>query len=353
MIDEFLNDSTSSDFISLIKEECKPFVESGKRRVSETLLKLLALHYPQLADLTVCPNFSDTAGLKTIIGNRIEEFGKFDDENFTLRLKKLKLLLTAMYPNEKTLQVTLSAYASLFKKYHIPLSSLESDTGGPHISIVRTILRLDGPRQVPQFVENLKDKFTENLDENQIVGLFDYGMNHESKTGYSKLLLSLICMTGSRKSEILRSDIWFHKAPSDTQTFILGNLCDENHIYVGSAILPDFIIAQSGKCKDKTTRINQELTEHIELLFPKSFKKAKEDKISLLSHFCRKLYAHTAYKKYKNKICECTGKKIDKSIFLACVLGHSDLTSVPAYSNVGLLKTKTQLQDKVMDDLLH
>ena len=261
MIDEFLNDSTSSDFISLIKEECKPFVESGKRRVSETLLKLLALHYPQLADLTVCPNFSDTAGLKTIIGNRIEEFGKFDDENFTLRLKKLKLLLTAMYPNEKTLQVTLSAYASLFKKYHIPLSSLESDTGGPHISIVRTILRLDGPRQVPQFVENLKDKFTENLDENQIVGLFDYGMNHESKTGYSKLLLSLICMTGSRKSEILRSDIWFHKAPSDTQTFILGNLCDENHIYVGSAILPDFIIAQSGKCKDKTTRINQYLTD--------------------------------------------------------------------------------------------
>ena len=250
ILDDFLNSVCTTDFLKLVREECVN-EESNKRKSSKSLLKMIKSVHP-------IDKPTDTACLQHFISCNVKDFGRFDDPDFTRRLKQLRMLIGFMYPNEKSLQVMLSAYTSIFKKYHIPISNLENDYGGPHISLVRSILKVENPQPSIQMTSNLKDKFCENMDEKKIISMYHNGMLHETKNDFSQLLISLICMTGCRKSEIWRSDVKFFQKPSkhigiDFET-------NQNRIFIGNAVDQNYLISQEGRCKDKSLRINKYLT---------------------------------------------------------------------------------------------
>ena len=74
----------------------------------------------------------------------------------------------------------------------------------------------------------------------------------------------------------------------------------------------------------------------IKFYFPRAYAKAKGNKWPMSSHYCRKLYATSAFHIYSGQIQRLSGKFVDKSVFTAAILGHgsTSLATSLSYANV-------------------
>ncbi|MES2216582.1 MAG: hypothetical protein V4481_04785 [Patescibacteria group bacterium] len=323
---------------------------------------------------------SSVLELDTSIGNDLSEFRRI--------LTLLKNVIEVSQPNLSVRRVVLSGFVSIFKKLYIPRG--ESDICGPHVSIVRDVLRWPKTESEPQgnLANKLKDKFCETLDAEKVLSLYEIGMLDDTKS--CELLISLLCATGCRKAEILnrkdsRGELVVCFAEANSQNQFIGSETNElTKIETADAIPISHQIVQTGKAKDAKTRINKFLTpgderfqqgsvlvkptiilsshaivQGIEMfrkrnpllvdtnlisspdlkhiitnLFPKASKQSEENGWNMLSHFCRRMYAYTCYKTYKRAIKSKTGKAVDKAMFTAAVLGHKDMKDSISYAAV-------------------
>jgi len=398
-----------------------------QRRVSTSLLKMIKEYAPANIDCKTDSNCLYVFMIKAIpyIDKRYGNLKDHQNE-YEECLSMLAKIIEHMYDsNTQSMRGTYVRYTGIFKKFYINNYKDENEVTGPHVDIVRRILRAERSRVLDQLAINeanlnkrLLDKYEEKYDDfvTTLRNWYEYGMHYDNSKAKAQLLLACVGSTGSRKIEIIDPHITFetyrgymarmeaeHKPIPSMRLGAqdMNSKEDDSSIPVDRKLYEKefgfaYTILQRGVAKDKDSAINKYLGPDDERLVPsrsvikpclaltaeqvvtavERFRKlqgvTKENFESRVkegnkintrevgpemkkkferafaqstkhgwkwgTHYLRKCYACASFEVYESKIKEVSNRWVDKSVYLASVLGHmgSAKTSL-SYSNIKII----------------